>query len=310
MTALAPARPTVRLRRRALATREAWEGYAFISLWVVGFLVFYAGPMLASLGLSFTSWNLLGSIRWTGLGNYARMVHDDLFWQSLKVTTLYALFAVPLDLTAALVLAMLLNQRLRGIGWYRTVYYIPTILPAVVTAVLWQWVFNPEVGLINGALGLIGIQGPMWLASPKWALPAIILMSVWTIGSAMVIFLGGLQGIPTQLYEAASIDGASDWTKFWKITVPMLSPTIFCNLVIGMIGAYQVFTLPYIMTRGGPRYATHFYVLYLYESAFAHYEMGYASALAWVLFIIVITLTIIQFRLSRRWVYYAGGESG
>lgn len=295
-------------RPSRLAAREAWEGYAFIALWIVGFVVFWAGPMVASLGLSFTSWNLLGPIQWAGVANYAKLLSEPIFWQSLKVTTIYALLAVPLDLACALGAAVLLNQKLRGIGWYRTLYYLPTIFPAVVTAVLWRWVFNPEIGLINGTLALLGIDGPMWLSSPQWALPAIVLMSVWTIGSAMVVFLGGLQGVPEQLYEAAAIDGAGSWTRFWRITLPMLSPTLFFNCIVGMIGAFQVFTLPYIMTRGGPRYATYFYVLYLYESAFTFQEMGYASALAWVLFLIVVALTLVQFRLSKRWVYYAGGE--
>lgn len=299
----------LRPQRMSLARREAWEGYGFVALWLVGFVVFYAGPMVASLLLSFTSWNLIGRIEWAGLDNYRQLVHDPIFWQSLKVTGIYALIAVPLDLFAALILATLLNQKIRAVGWYRTLYYIPTILPGVVTAMVWRWVFNPQIGLINQALALVGINGPLWLASPQWALPAIIVMSLWTIGGSMVIFLGGLQGVPVQLHEAAEIDGAGSWTRFWRITVPLVSPTIFFNLITGMIGAFQVFTLPYIMTQGGPQYATEFYVLYLYDNAFTFHKMGYASAMAWIMFLIVVVLTLAQFRLSKRWVYYAGGDT-
>ncbi|MBE3583799.1 MAG: sugar ABC transporter permease [Limnochordaceae bacterium] len=298
-----------RPQRMSLARREAWEGYGFVALWLVGFVVFYAGPMVASLLLSFTSWNLIGRIEWAGLDNYRQLVHDPIFWQSLKVTGIYASIAVPLDLFAALILATLLNQKIRAVGWYRTLYYIPTILPGVVTAMVWRWVFNPQIGLINQALALVGINGPLWLASPQWALPAIIVMSLWTIGGSMVIFLGGLQGVPVQLHEAAEIDGAGSWTRFWRITVPLVSPTIFFNLITGMIGAFQVFTLPYIMTQGGPQYATEFYVLYLYDNAFTFHKMGYASAMAWIMFLIVVVLTLAQFRLSKRWVYYAGGDT-
>lgn len=299
----------VRPRRSSLARREAWEGYLFISPWIVGFLVFVAGPMIASIALAFTEWNLLSPPRWVGLANFRALFTDPLFWQALKVTAIYAAVAVPLDLFAALLLASLLNQKLRGIGAYRTIFYLPTILPGVVTAVVWRWIFNPEIGLINNLLALFRIPGPLWLMSPAWALPALIIMSLWTIGTATVIFLGGLQGVPAELHEAAAIDGAGPWRRFWRITVPLVSPSIFFNLITGMIGAFQVFTLPYIMTGGGPQNATLFYVLYLYENAFTYGKMGYASAMAWVLFVIIVVLTVIQFRLSRRWVYYAGGEA-
>lgn len=291
-----------------LARREAREGYLFISPWLAGFVVFYAGPMVASFVLGFTSWNLLNPARWVGLDNFRQLIHDPLFWRALQVTAVYAVVAVPLDLLAALLLAALLNQKVRGIGAYRTIFYLPTILPGVVTAVVWRWVFNPEIGIINNILALLRLPGPLWLASPSWALPAMIIMSLWTIGTATVIFLGGLQGVPVELHEAADIDGAGPWSRFWRITVPLVSPSIFFNLITGMIGAFQVFTLPYIMTQGGPQNATLFYVLYLYENAFTYMKMGYASAMAWILFLIIVILTLVQFRISRRWVYYAGGD--
>jgi len=294
--------------RLKLSQREAIEGFLYITPWLIGFAVFYAGPLIASLLFSFTSWDLLSPMRWIGSSNYQNMLKDELFFQALKVTTIYSIFAVPLQLTVSLILAMLLNAKIKFISAFRTSYYVPTILPAVVTAILWRWIFNPEIGLINLFLKALGLRGPEWLTSPHWALPALIIMSLWSIGSSIIIFLGGLQGVPDYLYEAAELDGANLWEKFKNVTFPMISPVFFFNLIIGIIDSFQVFTYPYIMTRGGPEYATLFYVLYLYQNAFQYFKMGYASSLAWVLFLIILLLTLLQTLLSKKWVFYFGGE--
>jgi multiple sugar transport system permease protein len=289
-------------------TRKEWkrlaEGLLFISPWIVGFLWFTFGPLLTSAGLSFFQWDLLTKPKWIGFGNYGRALQEPLFWQSLKVTVIYTLCSVPIGIVAALVLAIMLNQPIRGRVWFRSIFYLPAIMSGVAVSVLWKWMFNPQFGLINYLLGKIGIRGPAWLSSPQWALPALIVMSLWGTGSSMIIYLAGLQGIPTQLYEAAEIDGAGTWAKFWVITIPMLTPTIFFTLIMGIINSFQVFTQAYVMTGGGPQYATHFFVLYIYENAFRYFKMGYASSLAWVLFVIVMVLTVIQFRLAPKWVYY------
>jgi len=287
--------------------REALEGFLYIAPWLIGFTVFYAGPLIASLLFSFTSWDLLSPVKWVGLANYRSMLKDELFFQALKVTTIYSIFAVPLQLIVSLILAMLLNSKIRAISIFRTIYYVPTILPAVVSAILWRWIFNPEIGLINLFLKLIGIRGPEWLTSSQWALPALIIMSLWSIGSSIIIFLGGLQGVPDYLYEAAELDGANLWEKFRNVTFPMISPVFLFNLIIGIIDSFQVFTYPYIMTEGGPEYSTLFYVLYLYQNAFQYFKMGYASSLAWILFIIILLLTLLQTLLSKKWVFYSGG---
>ncbi len=289
-------------------TRKEWkrlaEGLLFISPWIVGFLWFTLGPLLASGILSFFQWDLLTSPKWQGLGNYGRALQEPLFWQSLKVTVIYTLFSVPLGIAVALILAIMLNQPIRGRVWFRSIFYLPAIMSGVAVSVLWKWMFNPQFGLINFLLDKIGIRGPAWLSSAQWALPALIIMSLWGTGSSMIIYLAGLQGIPTQLYEAAEIDGAGTWAKFWAITIPMLTPTIFFTLIMGIINSFQVFTQAYVMTGGGPQYATYFFVLYLYENAFRYFRMGYASSLAWILFVVVMILTVIQFRLAPKWVYY------
>ena len=303
--------------RRHLHRRKGWvgdyrwrdvcEGYLFALPWLLGFLIFILGPMLASLYLSCTEWNLITPLRWVGVRNYHTLfLEDRLFWQSLKVTSIYSL-AIPVRLLVALMVALLMNQKIRGLAVFRTVYYMPAVVSGVAVAQLWRWIFNGEYGLLNwGLWRILGVKGPAWLADENWALPALIVMSFWGFGNSMVIFLAGLQGIPGQLYEAAAIDGASGWRRFLHITLPMLSPVIMFNLIMGVIGSFQVFTSSYVMTRGGPHYATLFYVLYLYQNAFEWSKMGYASALAWVLFLIILVLTLIQFRLSRRWVYYGG----
>jgi multiple sugar transport system permease protein len=296
-------------RRRAgtLARRETLTFYLLISPWMLGFLLFVLGPMVASLGLSFTRWDLLTPARLVGLRNYQKMFTGDrLVWQSLKVTAVYTGVYVPVELVGGLVLALLMNQKLRFLNVFRTIYYLPSVLPTVAFIVLWMWILHPDVGLINTLLSYVGIQGPRWLADPDWALPALLIMSLWGLGRSMVIYLASLKGIPQHLYEAAAIDGAGDWHSFWHVTLPMLTPTIFFNLVLSIISTFQTFASAFVATDGGPLDATLFYVLYIFRQAFQFFNMGYASALAWVLFLVILILTLLIVRSSDRWVYYAG----
>lgn len=288
--------------------REAITFYLCIAPWLIGFVAFVLGPMLASLYFSMTRWNLLSAPVWAGLQNYQRLAQDPQVAQALKVTGLFTLAYVPLDLAGGLALALLLHQRVRGIGLFRTVFYLPSVISGVAYVVLWMWIFHPRAGLINTLLRYVGIAGPTWLASPDWALPAVVIMSLWGLGRSMVIYLAGLQGVPAHLYESAALDGASSWRQFWAITLPLLTPTIFFNLVLSIIGTAQTFTQAFVATNGGPLDATLFYVLYLYQQAFQFFRMGYASALAWVLFIIVLVLTLLVVRSGQSWVYYEGED--
>lgn len=296
-------------RKYNLARREALTFYLCISPWLIGLFLFVLGPMIASAYLSLTRWDMLSAPTFIGLRNFHKLLHNDpLFWQALKVTAVYTLFYVPLDLLGGLGLALLVNRRLRGISVFRTVFYLPSVLAGVAYVVLWMWMFNPEAGLINSLLRLVGIQGPRWLADPATALPALLIMSLWGIGRSMVIFLAGLQGIPNHLYEAAAIDGAGRWASLWRITLPLLTPAIFFNLVLSIINTFQTFTSAFVATDGGPLDSTLFYVLYLYRQAFQFFNMGYASALAWVLFAIILVFTLLIVRSSGRWVYYEGRD--
>jgi multiple sugar transport system permease protein len=291
-----------RMRRK-----EALYAYLFISPWLIGFLLWTLGPMLFSLFLSFTEYNITRPPQWIGLHNYVRaFARDELFWQSIKVTFTYAIFAIPLNLVFGFTLALLLNQDIPGVSIWRTVYYIPSVVSGVAVSMLWMLVFQPQYGVLNYLLSMVGIKGPPWLFSPKWVLPAFVVMSLWGVGGGMVIYLAGLQGIPTALYEAAEIDGAGWWRQLFHITLPMMSPTIFFNLVMGLIGTFQIFTSAYVMTAGGPMNASLFYNLYLYTHAFSNLKMGYASMLAWILFAIILSLTLVTIRSSAAWVYYEG----
>lgn len=275
---------------------------------ILGFAVFTLAPMLASLFFSFTDWTIGGSFSFTGLANYKRMfAHDPLFYKSLTATLYYTLGSVPLILIVGFLAAMLLNQKARGKGVFRTIYYLPTLVPSVASAVLWIWIFNPDVGLLNSMLRDVGLHGSQWIYDSSTAVPSLILMSTWGFGNAAVIFLAGLQGVPRHLYEAVAIDGGGAWRKFRNVTLPMMTPTIFYNLVTGVIGTFQVFNQAFVMTQGGPNNATEFYIYYLYQTAFTKSQMGYASALAWVLFAIVLVVTLALFRNARRWVYYEVG---
>lgn len=312
---------TKRERTSKLQRVEAVQGFLFISPWMIGFLVFAAGPVIASLAISFCKWDILTPAQFVGFGNYAKMMEDPLIRKSLLNTLYYAAAAIPLGMVGALGTALLLNQKLRGMRIFRTLFYVPSVTAGVATFLLWTWIFNPELGLLNRALrhqvpwldfanGLavkwvpMVANPPKWLADPQWAMPALIIMALWGVGGGMIIYLAGLQGIPEELYEAAEIDGANSFQKFRKVTIPMLSPTIFFNLIMSIIGAFQVFGAAFIMTGGGPMNATLFYVLYLFQNAFMYFRMGYASAMAWLLFLIIMTLTLIQFKLAPKWVHY------
>jgi len=292
--------------RLTASRREAITFYLTISPWLIGFVAFTLVPMVISLYLGFTRWDLFSSPRWVGLENYARMANDKLFWQALKVTTIYTLTYVPAEMIGGLSLALLVNQKVRGVGGFRTIFYLPSVLAGVAYVVLWMWIFNPQGGLLNTLLGYVGIQGPRWLIDPNWALPSLLLMTFWGWGRAMVIYLAGLQGVPSELYEAAAIDGAGDWAKLRRITIPMITPTILFTLILSVISTFQTFTSAFVATNGGPLDATLFYVLYIYRQAFQFFRMGYAAAMAWVLFLIVLTLTLILFRSGQFWVYYEG----
>ena len=297
----------VRVKRgRRLLWTEARDGYLFILPWILGFIIFTAGPMLASLYISFTRWEMVTPSVWVGPAQYVKLFNDDRFWLSLYNTSYYVFIGVPLHLFMALLAALAVNLNLRGIRFFRTAYYVPSLTPVVANSILWVWIFHPNWGLANAFLQWIGLEGLYWLQDPRLAKPALIVMSFWSIGGQMVILLAGLKGIPVELYEAASIDGANWWGRFWRITLPLLTPALFFNLIIAIIGAFQVFTQAYIMTEGGPNYSTLFYLLYLFRAAFENFRMGYASAMAWVLFIIVLLFTILQFALSDRWVFYEG----
>jgi multiple sugar transport system permease protein len=291
--------------RTSLRTREAIAGYLFIAPWLIGFLIFVLGAMVASLVISLFETNLLNTTRFVGLGNYLAAFRDPLFWKALTVTSYYTVAVVPLQTIAALAMALLLNQKLKGQGLLRTIYYLPSMVTSVALLSVWWWMFNPELGLINGLLEKIGISpGPRWLLSETWAMPAVILMTVWGSGGSMLIFLGGLQGIPVELHESAMLDGANALARFFNVTLPMLSPTIFFSVLTELIGSFQVFNASYLLTSGGPNNATLTYVLLLYRRTFEALRFGYGSALAWILFAILLVFTLLLFRSSNLWVYY------
>lgn len=286
-------------------TREARWGWLFISPWILGFLAFTLGPMLTSLFLSFHVYDL-HQMEFVGAENYRRLLTvDPIFKKSLGVTVKYAIFAVPLGLAASLGIAVLLNQKIRGQQVFRTFFYLPSLVPSVATAIIWQWVFNTEHGALNQFLGWFGVSQIAWLQNEKVTLPAFVIMSLWGAGGArMIIFLAGLQAVEESLLEAATLDGASPWRRFRSVTLPLLSPVLFFNLIMGVIGAFQVFDTAYVMTGGGPNNASRFYALYLFQTAFEQLKLGKASAMAWVLFFILLVVTAVQFYGSRRWVYY------
>lgn len=280
--------------------------YIFLLPWVIGFVAFLLGPILASLFLAFTKYDGLNLPNYIGLGNFQEMLSDPMFIGSLKVTLLFAFITLPCATVIAIAIALLLNLKIRGMSFYRTCLYLPTVVPLVASSVVWIWIFKAdETGLLNNLIkNIFHIDGPLWLADPNWALPALIIMSFWSLGNPIIIYLAGLQNIPESLYEAAEIDGASSLAKLWHITLPMLSPTIFFNVTIGIIQVFQYFVPAYVMTSGGPQGSTMFYSLYAYQTAFEDFRMGYASGLAWVLFAIVLLFTLFAFKGAKKWVHY------
>jgi multiple sugar transport system permease protein len=285
--------------------REAIAGYLFILPWIIGFIVFTAGPIITAVVLSLMKWSVISAPKFVGFRNYVTISKDPYFWQSLKVTAIY-MVTVPLHIVLGLAIALLLNTKIRALSLFRTIYYLPCVISGVAVALLWVWIFNPRFGLFNVFLSYLGIQGPEWLASEIWVLPAFIIMSFWGVGSFMLIYLAGLQSVPNSLYDAATVDGANRWQKFKHVTLPSISPVLLFNIIMGMIGTSQIFTPAYVMTEGGPNNASLFYVLYLYRNAFEWFKMGYASALAWILFWIVLAGMIVMFRFSKSRIYYAG----
>ena len=292
--------------RTKLARREALAFYLFISPWLLGFLAFTLYPMLASAYYSLTVYNVV-DMKFVGIQNFQELIADDLFYRSLWVTAKYTLVGVPLGIIAALTVAVLLNQRVPFLSFWRTIYYLPSVITGVAVALLWKWVLNPQYGLLNYLIfEPLGIEGPRWFWSETWVIPAYWIMGLWGVGGTMVIYLAGLQNVPTALYEAAEIDGASAWQRFFKITIPMISPVILFTLVTNLIYTLQVFTQVYVVSdgMGGPSYASLVYVLYLFLNGFRWFRLGYASALAWVLFVIIVVLTLLMLKASQRMVYY------
>lgn len=301
--------PRIGKRRLRARHREALFGYLFISPWIIGFVVFTAGPMIASLVMSFTDWSILGAVHWVGAQNYIHLVHDSLFWKSLQVTFVFSAISVPLDVLASLGIALLMNRPMPGRAVFRALFYLPELVPAVAASILWIWAYNTNFGIFNYILNTVGLPSIPWLESSSWVIPSFIILSLWTSGgSRMIIFLAGLQTVPKELIEAAQLDGAKLWARFRHITLPMISPVLLFNLILTTIGAFQVFTSPYVMTSGGPANSSLFYVLYIYQNAFQYMKMGYATALAWVLFLILLAFTIFQFRIMRNWVHYEGAS--
>ena len=307
MTAQALTRQAIfRLPSRVRA-EEVSAGLLFASPWLLSLMALTAYPVGAAIYYGFTEYSVLRPARFVGLANYQHMFFQDhLYWKTVYNTLYYTVFSVPLGLVLALILAILLNQDIKGLPFFRTTFYLPSIVPTVCAAMLWLWILNPKYGLINYLLSQIGLKPLPWLASPTWSKPAFVLMSLWGIGPATVIFLAALQDVPEHLYEAARIDGANAWRCFRNITIPMLSPIVLFNLLNGVIGSLQIFTQVYIMSEGGPLDSTRFYVLYLYNNAFQYFKMGYASALALVLFATILLLTLLILRTSASWVYYGG----
>ncbi|MXZ40759.1 MAG: sugar ABC transporter permease [Caldilineaceae bacterium SB0666_bin_21] len=295
--------------RSAVARRQAWEGRIFALPFILGFLAFWLYPMSYSVYLVFQDWDLLSPPSFVGLDNIFELFRDESIGISLGNTSYYTFIGVPLQLVLALALALLLNVKVRGLAIYRTLFYLPAMTPIVASAIVWLQILHPEFGILNSFLRNLGIEPVNWLFDPRAAKPAFILMTLWGVGPQMVIFLAGLQGVPQSLYEAAEIDGASRFQRFLFITIPMISSITFFNLVVGVIASFQVFTTAFIMTRGGPQNATLFLVLYLYRNGFQYFKMGYASAIAWMLFVIIVAFTVIQFRLASRWVYEEGAPA-
>lgn len=292
--------------------KDNLAGYLFISPWIIGFIGLTLGPLLFSLAASFTDYNITSKMNFIGLENFKRMFTvDDLFRTSLYNTLYYVVFSVPLTTAGAILLGVLLNQKVKGMKFFRTIYYLPAVLSGVAVYFLWMQLLSPSTGLVNTMLGWFGIAGPAWLFDPEWTKPALLLMKMWSVGGGMLLYLASLQGVSPQMYEAAEIEGASAWQKFYHITLPMISPIIFFDVITSTIGSFQIFQEAYVMTEngsGGPGNSLLFYNLHMWNNAFEVFNMGYASAMAWLLFIIVMLLTVVNMKLGKRWVHYEGGD--
>jgi len=296
---------------RRLSFEETFWGWLFVIPAVLGLMLFRFGPVLASLYFSFTIFDLLSPPLWVGLANYLTMLADEYWQKSITVTLNYTVLFIPLSLIVAYTIGLLMSQELRGITVYRTMWYLPSLVPTVASAVVWRWALNPEFGPVNYPLRLLGYDAPGWLTDPNWIIPSVVLIQLWGLGNAALIFLAAIKGVPTTFYEAAEVDGANAWVKFWKITLPMTSSVIFFQLIMSVIASFQVFGVAYILFSGqttsdpaGPGNAALFYVLYTFRNAFGYFKNGYASALAWVMFLVILLLTLILFRTQNRWVYY------
>jgi multiple sugar transport system permease protein len=288
--------------------KEERDGILFVSPWIIGFSLFIVYPLLASLYYAFCDYSVLRRPIWTGLDNFVTLFHDQVFWTSLKNTAYFAVIFLPLSLILALALAMLLNSKVRGMAFYRTIFYLPSLVPLVATAVLFLWIFDQDNGVVNNAMRAMNLKGIGWLSDPAWTKITIIILSLWGVGNTMIIYLASLQEVPESLYEAAEVDGAKAWAKTIAVTLPMISPVILFNLVMGIVGALQIFTIPFVMFPGGtPANSTYFYTAYLYDNAFKYHNMGYACAMGWIMFLIIVLLTQISLKLSERHVYYGGG---
>ena len=292
--------------------RRIRTGLLFISPWLLGFLTLTLYPVIASAYFSFTEYRVMSPPKWVGLRNYVELFSDHDYFLPSLANTVFMFIELPIALALAVGIALLLNQKLRGMAFFRTLFYLPSVVPTVASAILWLWLLNPEYGLVNRGLGMVGVNGPGWLQDPLWAKPGFILMNLWMVGGNIIIYLAALQGVPQHLYEAAELDGAGAWRRTWHVTLPAISPVIFFNLVLGVINTFQYFTQPFMMTGapgvapGGPANSTLLYPLYLFQNAFAFFRMGYASAMAWILFLLTVAATLLVFKTSARWVYYEG----
>jgi multiple sugar transport system permease protein len=291
---------------------EALWGYLFVAPLFLGFLIFLGGPLLASLALTFVKWDILSPPQWVGLANYAELARDPIVGKAFY-NTVFLMLGIPAGMLLSLLLALAMNQPIRGIGAFRVIYFLPVISSVAAVALLWRWIYNPQFGLLNYLLALVGIPGPDWLGSPMWAKPALMIMGVWGgLGLNMILYLAALQSVPAQLYEAATLDGAGPWQRFRHVTWPMITPTTFFITITSIIGSFQAFAQIHLLTRGngpgavggGPHWATTTVIYYLWQQAFSYYRMGYAAALAWVLAAVILLITALQFAASRRWVFY------
>ena len=297
----------MKMLKGRLERREHIDGYLFIAPWLAGFLIWQIGPMVFSLVMSFTNWTGIYPPEFTAFENYVEIVKDFVVWQSMKVAVLYSAMNVPLSLILGFILALLLNQGVKGSGLYRTLFYLPAVIPGIAGSYIWMWLLEPNHGIVNYLiLKLLGVEGPNWLMHPSTALPSIVMVGLWAVGASMIIYLAGLQGIPTEFYEAAAIDGAGVLHKFFYITLPMMTQVLLFTLVIGIVGSFQAFQTAFIMTNGGPYYSTFFPLLYIYQLAFRNFHMGYAATFSWILFVIIMGITLLIFKSSPAWVYYEG----